>query len=107
MIESALTTPSILKEPKPFVLQTSLDDYYVSYELNAYTKDPTWMAKTYSALHQNIQDKFMEAQVEIMSPSYSAFRNGNQTAIPDAYAMDYLETNIPPPIRRRYPPTPF
>ena len=91
LINSALATPGIQKEPKPFVLQTSLDDYYVSYELNAYTKDPTWMATIYSALHQNIQDKFMESKVEIMSPAYSAFRNGNQAAIPDAYSMDYLE----------------
>ena len=91
MINAALATPGVLKEPKPFVLQTSLDDYYVSYELNAYTKDPTWMAKIYSALHQNIQDRFTEAKVEIMSPSYAAFRNGNQATIPAAYSMDYLE----------------
>ena len=90
LIDAALATPSILKEPKPFVLQTSLDDYYVSYELNAYTKDPTWMAKIYSTLHQNIQDKFMDANVEIMSPAYSAFRNGNQVAIPDPNTMDYM-----------------
>jgi small-conductance mechanosensitive channel len=90
LIDAALATPSIIKEPKPFVLQTSLDDYYVSYELNAYTKDPTWMAKIYSSLHQNIQDKFMDANVEIMSPAYSAFRNGNQAAIPDPSSMDYL-----------------
>jgi small-conductance mechanosensitive channel len=90
LIDAALCTPSILKEPKPFVLQTSLDDYYVSYELNAYTKDPTWMAKIYSTLHQNIQDQFMDANVEIMSPAYSAFRNGNQVAIPDPKSMDYM-----------------
>jgi small-conductance mechanosensitive channel len=91
LLSAAVATPSILKEPKPFILQTSLDDYYVSYELNAFTKDPTWMAKTYSLLHQNIQDKFNEAKVEIMSPSYAAFRNGNQTTIPEGYSMDYLE----------------
>ena len=91
LIDAALATPSILKEPKPFVLQTSLDDYYVSYELNAYTKDPTWMAKIYSLLHQNIQDQFMDANVEIMSPAYSAFRNGSQVAIPDPNSMDYME----------------
>jgi len=107
LIESALSTPSILKEPKPFVLQTSLDDYYVSYEVNAYTKDPTWMAKTYSALHQNIQDKFMEAKVEIMSPAYSAFRNGNQAAIPDAYSMDYLERIFRPLSEEDTRPRPF
>jgi len=43
------------------------------------------MAKTYSTLHQNIQDKFNEAGVEIMSPHYSALRDGNQTAIPNDY----------------------
>ncbi len=107
LIASALSTPSILKEPKPFVLQTSLDDYYISYELNAYTKDPTWMAKTYSALHQNIQDKFMEAKVEIMSPAYSAFRNGNQVAIPDANSMDYLERIFRPLSEEDTRPRPF
>jgi small-conductance mechanosensitive channel len=91
LISAANATPGILKEPKPFILQTSLDDYYVSYELNAYTKDPTFMAKTYSTLHQYIQDKFTEAQVEIMSPSYAAFRNGNQPTIPEGYSMDYLD----------------
>jgi small-conductance mechanosensitive channel len=107
LIDAALATPGILKDPKPFVLQTSLDDYYVSYELNAYTKDPTWMARTYSALHQNIQDKFTEAQVEIMSPSYAAFRNGNQTTIPDAYSMDYLERIFRPLSEEDTRPRPF
>ena len=43
------------------------------------------MAKIYSELHQNIQDKFNEAGVEIMSPHYSAVRDGNTTAIPEEY----------------------
>ena len=43
------------------------------------------MAKIYSDLHQNIQDKFNEAGIEIMSPHYSAVRDGNATAIPDEY----------------------
>jgi small-conductance mechanosensitive channel len=107
LIDAALATPSILKEPKPFVLQTSLDDYYVSYELNAFTKDPSWMAKIYSALHQNIQDKFRQAKVEIMSPSYAAFRNGNQTTIPDTYSMDYLERIFRPLSEEDTRPRPF
>ncbi|GGK01960.1 hypothetical protein [Parabacteroides faecis] len=36
----------------------------------------------YSALHQNIQDYFDKAGVEIMSPHYTAFRNGNASTIP-------------------------
>mgnify|MGYP000618767084 CR=1 FL=1 len=39
-IEAARKTPYILTEPKPFVLQTALNDFYVTYELNAHTDDP-------------------------------------------------------------------
>jgi len=85
LIDAALCTENILKDPKPFVLQTSLNDFYVSYELNAYTDQPVVMARTYSDLHQDIQDKFNEAGVEIMSPHYGAMRDGNQIAIPESY----------------------
>jgi small-conductance mechanosensitive channel len=85
LIAAARDTERILKEPKPFVLQTSLDDFYVSYELNAFTDQPTYMARIYSDLHQNIQDKFNEAGVEIMSPHYGAMRDGNSIAIPADY----------------------
>ena len=43
------------------------------------------MAAIYSRLHQNIQDKFYEAGVEIMSPHFSKIRDGNRIAIPDDY----------------------
>jgi hypothetical protein len=43
------------------------------------------MAKTYSDLHQNIQDKFNEGGIEIMSSHYSNIRDGNQTTIPENY----------------------
>ncbi len=82
LITAARATPNILATPIPFVLQTGLDDFYVRYQLNALTRDPSIMATTYSALHQNIQDKFFEAGVEIMSPHYAALRDGNATAIP-------------------------
>jgi small-conductance mechanosensitive channel len=96
LINSAKLSQNILTDPAPFVLQTSLDDFYVSYELNAYTDKPNIMAKTYSELHQNIQDKFNEAGVEIMSPHYSAIRDGNQITVPE----DYLpETYTPPTFR--------
>jgi small-conductance mechanosensitive channel len=93
LIRAAQSTPGILPEPKPFVLQTSLDDFYVSYELNAYTDQPNQMAVIYSDLHQNIQDSFNEAGIEIMSPHYSALRDGNRTTVPE----DYLPKKYRPP----------
>ncbi|MEO7368770.1 MAG: mechanosensitive ion channel domain-containing protein [Gemmatimonadaceae bacterium] len=90
LIEAARRTENIEAEPAPFVLQTGLEDFYVSYELNAYTYNPAVMALTYSQLHQNIQETFNEAGVEIMSPHYRAQRDGNQITIPDAHlANDY------------------
>jgi small-conductance mechanosensitive channel len=85
LIEAARKTPCILVEPKPFVLQTALNDFYVTYELNAYTDDPQQMANTYSTMHRYIQDTFNEAGVEIMSPHYAQLRDGNKTTIPDTY----------------------
>lgn len=85
LINAALDSDFILQEPKPFVLQTSLDDFYVAYQLNAYTKEPNKQADIYSSIHQNIQDKFNEGGVEIMSPHYRAMRDGNQTTIPADY----------------------
>jgi len=93
---AASVTENILKEPEPFILQTALDDFYVHYELNVYTDKPNIMAKTYSDLHQNIQDKFNEAGIEIMSPHFTGVRDGNKIQIPD----DYLPKNYdPPPFR--------
>ncbi len=84
LVAAADATEGIAKEPRPFVLQTSLDDFYVSYELNAYTDEPNAMAVIYSRLHQSIQDCFNQAGVEIMSPHYGALRDGNEVTIPAA-----------------------
>jgi small-conductance mechanosensitive channel len=85
LIAAALATDDVLHEPAPFVLQTALNDFYVAYELNAYTAKPTNMLNAYSALHQNIQDKFNEAGVEINSPHYTSLRDGNRVTIPEQY----------------------
>ena len=69
----------------------SLDDFYVSYRINAYTHEPNKQAALYSALHANIQDLFNKAGVEIMSPHYKALRDGNIVAIPPDYIpKDYI-----------------
>ena len=70
LLRAAERTEGILREPKPFVLQRSLDDFYVNYELNAYTDRPVEMLVIYSRLHQNVQDEFNEHGVQIMSPHY-------------------------------------
>jgi small-conductance mechanosensitive channel len=85
LIDAASKTDLVLQEPKPFVLQTSLDDFYVSYEINAYIKEPNKQAVIYSTLHQNIQDICNERGIEIMSPHYRAARDGNTSTIPANY----------------------
>lgn len=82
LIDAALRTPQILHQPQPFVLQTSLDDFYVSYQINAYVKEVNRLAAIYSGLHQNIQDVCNERGIEIMSPHYRALRDGNTSTIP-------------------------
>jgi small-conductance mechanosensitive channel len=90
LINAALATRHVLQKPAPFVLQTGLADFYVSYELNACTDVPREMLNIFSDLHQNIQDKFNEAGVEICSPHFSSRRDGNVIAIPEQYARpDY------------------
>lgn len=72
LLMAAERTSGILREPKPFVLQKSLGDFYVDYELNVYTDTPSAMAKTYSDLHKNILDAFNEYGVQITSPNYES-----------------------------------
>jgi small-conductance mechanosensitive channel len=85
LIDAALRTDMISKKPEPFVLQTSLDDFYVSYQINAYTKQANRQSLIYSLLHQNIQDCCNEAGIEILSPHYRYQRDGNATTIPANY----------------------
>jgi small-conductance mechanosensitive channel len=85
LTSAALATEGVLRDPAPFVLQTALNDFYVSYELNAYTARPRDMQNIYSVLHQNIQDRFNEAGVEINSPHYASLRDGNEATIPQSY----------------------
>lgn len=93
LIAAAQATEGIVASPGPFVLQTALDDFYAHYQINAYTRRASEMSTIYSRMHQNIQDKFYEAGVEIMSPHASTIRDGNRVAIP----ADYLPTDYRAP----------
>ncbi len=85
LINAARSTTGVLEHPKPFVLETELQDYYPCYQINAYIKDADQLAQITSDLHQNIQDIFNQAGVEIMSPHYFAGRDGSTTTIPEDY----------------------
>ncbi|HHP7230905.1 MAG TPA: mechanosensitive ion channel family protein [Xenococcaceae cyanobacterium] len=92
LINAAKATTYILTEPQPFVLQTSLNDFNVSYELNACTNHPQLIPKIYAELHQNIQDYCNEAGIEILSPTFSALRDGNDSTIPAPYLTKSKES---------------
>ncbi|HKP49593.1 MAG TPA: mechanosensitive ion channel domain-containing protein [Gemmatimonadales bacterium] len=70
LLEAAARTRGLLEQPRPFVLQKSLSEFAVVYEINAYTDNPHAMMPLYSALHGNILDLFNEHGVQIMTPAY-------------------------------------
>ena len=72
LIEAANRTEGLKREPAPFVLQTGLGDFCITYEINAYCDKPREMPRLYTALHQNILDVFNEHGVQIMTPNYVA-----------------------------------
>lgn len=82
LIEAALNTPGVQSEPRPFVLETSLSDWYPIYQINAYIKEADKMSQIYSDLYQNLQDIFNEAGIEILSPHYMAVRDGSEKVAP-------------------------
>lgn len=68
LVESALATEGIMKHPHPFVLEQSFDDFYITYQVNAYIKDADKLTGITTALRENIQDVFKEAGLDITSP---------------------------------------
>ena len=83
LIAAARKTENIVGRPEPFVLQTSLDDNYVSYEVNGWTRSPEELPRIYSNLHANILDEFHGHNVEITSPAFRANRDANASTIPE------------------------
>jgi len=70
LLEAAGNTAGVLKDPVPFVLQKSLGDFAVNYEINSYIDDPTRMHLIYTDLHRNILDVFNHYGIQIMTPAY-------------------------------------
>lgn len=88
MKAAAQATEHIVDEPEPVVLQESLGDFAVSYEMMAWTDQPKESKRTASALRQGVIDQFNEAGVEIMTPVVNAVRNSAEPAIPDSYVSE-------------------
>ena len=72
LLMAAERTPGLLREPAPFVLQLSLNDFAVTYELNVYCDQPSEMDRLYTELHRYVLDVFNEYGVQIMTPAYVA-----------------------------------
>jgi len=82
LLEAARSVAGISPSPEPYVLQTALNDFHVSYELNAAVADVGRYRETRSDLLAAIQDSFAAADVEILSPAYHAVRDGNPPTLP-------------------------
>lgn len=82
LLDAAAKTAHLQKKPEPFVRVTALDDFYVEYEINAYTRKSDLLGDIYSELHQNILDSFHSNGVEIMSPHIFAHRSDLPVQIP-------------------------
>ncbi len=97
LLLAASRTPGLRPTPPPFVLQTSLGDFAINYELNVYCDDAHAMVSLYAALHRNIQDVFNEYGVQIMTPAYVA-----DPAIPKVVPKD--QWHQPPARTAEEPP---
>jgi small-conductance mechanosensitive channel len=70
LLRSAERTEGVERQPSPFVLKTTLGDFYVEYSLNVFVARPEQRVRILSALHANILDSFNEFGVQIMSPHF-------------------------------------
>ncbi|MDD3534736.1 MAG: mechanosensitive ion channel [Candidatus Cloacimonetes bacterium] len=82
LIQAALNSEGILKHKPPFVHVKELKDYYIVYELNAYTDKAAALGGIYSELNANVLDVFNAAGIEMLLPMYNAVRDGKQSSIP-------------------------
>lgn len=104
LLKAASRTDNLLKKQKPFILQNSLDEFNVEYQLNVYTKEADKMSGIYSDLRRNVQEVFKDAGISLVSPHYvvnktlesdSSVQNNNNvdtTTVPDEFNDQAEET---------------
>ena len=85
LLDAAKQIPEIKTDPAPYVVQVSLDDFYVVYRLVVQVDSarPATRARVASDLHAAIQDVFNQHGVQIMSPHYYSDPNQPKT-VPQA-----------------------
>ncbi len=71
--EAAMTTEGVAAEPRPYVIQSALSDFYIEYKLVACSalSSPANRAELLSLLHQKVVDVFNREGVQIMSPHFT------------------------------------
>lgn len=108
MIKAALKTKHIEKDPEPFVLQRQLGDWYVVYQINAYTKHSDIMPRIYSELHQNIMDLCHDEGIEVASPHLMGIRNFDKNLMPEkeleAWWREYYAKKAKKTTKKKNPP---
>ena len=72
LLLAADRTTGIRDKPAPHVVQTALSDFYAEYSLRFVPADISRKGEVLSNLHQQIQDAFHQAGVQIMSPNFVA-----------------------------------
>ena len=65
LLKAAEKTGGIESDPRPFVSQRTVEEFFVRYELNVYTRQPEKSEAIYSELHANILDVFNAANVSL------------------------------------------
>jgi len=98
---AAERTPGLLREPAPFVLQPSLNDFAVMYELNVYCDQPSEMDRLYADLHRSVLDVFNEFGVQIMTPAYIADPAEPKVVPPEQWFAKPAEAATPLKIPRK------
>ena len=99
LLSAAGMVDGIQLSPEPYVLQTALDDFYVRYQICAFTDRPTEMHLVLSRLNQAVQDSFFREGVEICSPHFNQYRDGNKTTVPDEMRDMSPEIQVSPVLR--------
>jgi small-conductance mechanosensitive channel len=85
LLLAAERTEGILREPAPFVLQRTLSDFYVEYELRCALEHQLERIRVLSKLHANIQDAFNEFGVQIMAPAFESQPERKVIAPPETW----------------------
>lgn len=85
LLAAAAGTPGLQTTPEPFVQQRALADFFVEYHLCAHLLKPIERIPVLSRLYAEIQDRFNEAGIQIMSPHYMQEPSKPMTVPPERW----------------------